>query len=138
MRERPDISDDVLNTRDIEDRIAYLRIGNEGNPQDPVTQWEDEDEQSECAMWLRVKAAVGDDAAFEDGLTLVAADDDGNLPGSYAREHYHSVYETEAVDALDHYVDWDAAAADLQSDYTCVEAEDESGTVRSFLVRYGG
>jgi hypothetical protein len=129
------IDDDHLSTQLIGERLRYLSIGNEGDPRDPTVEWEDEDEQEEAAMWLRCKEAVGDDARFEDGIDLIAADDDGNLPAAYAEDYYESVYDRVTVEALAPYVDWGTVAADLGADYENATFEDDRGGQRTFLYR---
>lgn len=126
--------DDIIDTRDVQDRIEELRIeldlDEDGNPNEydegeqrpePL----DADEQAELEEELRellelkseVESYSGD--RFEDGATLIA---DSHFE-EYAKElaeDIHGSAISEAAWPFDN-IDWAGAAEDLQVDYTQIE-----------------
>jgi hypothetical protein len=124
----PNISiyDERLNSRDINAQIGYLQTGNSGEAGDPMVQWEDNDEQEECAMWEALKSDAlrnVDERQWNDGVTLVRAEReviDGQLhvtlPADYAFEYYERIHDSEAFQAMAHYVHWHEVAGDLVTD----------------------
>jgi hypothetical protein len=125
--------DDIIDTRDIENRIEELRdeldIDENGNANeydegDVKPDLPGEDERAELEEELRELLKLKEDVesysgdSFESGVTLIA----DSYFEEYAQDYAADIHGSEAMSSwpMDS-IDWEAAASDLQMDYTEVE-----------------
>lgn len=120
--------DDVIDSRDIVERIDELvAVRDELTPEE-VAVWDETEEGYElitlAALVKEINACAGDDA--EDGVTLIR----DSYFESYARELVEEIGDLPK--GIPHYIeiDWERTAANIQQDYTSVEFDGVTYWVR--------
>lgn len=133
MKTAPSNFDDIIDSRDIIERIKELkahRAGYERSEDNSFRDWRDEceDEATELAVLLALQeAAEGYSEDWRDGAALI-------------RDSYFKTYAQELADDIGalkdtdswpmRCIDWEQAARELQQDYTSVEFDGVTYWVR--------
>lgn len=128
MAKRTEITntDSIIDSRDVSERIDYLKEAQdaaEADGPDALAEWQDGDEAEELARLRALEDAVSS-SEWRHGLTLIHE----NYFEDHARELAEDIHGNEIRNEswpFD-YIDWEAAAAALQSDYSCVDFDGET------------
>ena len=97
---------DVIDSRDINERIDYLKSINEGD--------------EELAILLGVKADTGSEEYFDQGITFIA----DSYWSEYAEEEFYTAYSIKSdISNIWYYVDWNKWENDLQMDYASIDID---------------